>query len=367
MTAPVRLVGALAAAGLLSACSVGAVPSKESGTRKTPSVPAGGVLLRGAGATFPSPLYDEWFRRYQADHPGRVIAYDAVGSGEGIRRFLGSAVPDEERVDFGASDAALQDQEMAAVPGGALLIPLTAGSVAIAYDLPDVAADLKLSRDVVAGIFLGTITRWNDPRIARTNPGVQLPNLTVTTVVRQDSSGTTFAFTKHLDATSEAWRSQFGPATLVNWPGNSMRALGNEGVAARIKQSLGSIGYVSYEFARKVGLRVALLENRAGSFAGPGGSASAAALAEAELPDSMRVYVPDPSGPDAYPIVTLTWVLLYRSNPDARKNQALRDLFRWCLTDGQQYAAGLGYVPLPPGIVRRSMAALDEVRATARR
>jgi len=243
------------------------------------------------------------------------------------------------------------------------LIPLTAGSVALAYEVPDVTAGLRLSREACAGIFLGTIKKWNDPRIARTNPGVTLPNLTITTVVRQDSSGTTFAFTKHLDATSEAWRSQFGAATLVNWPGNSMRALGNEGVAARIKQSLGSVGYVSYEFARKIGLNVALLENRAGNFVGPTENASAAALAEAELPENMRVYVPDPSGREAYPIVTLTWVMLYRTYPDAQKNQTLHDLFKWCLTDGQQYAAGLGYIPLPPGIVRRSMAALDEVRA----
>jgi phosphate transport system substrate-binding protein len=358
-----RIATVIAAAGVLSGCSVGAVPPKESGTLKTPSVPAGGVLIRGAGATFPSVLYEEWFHRYQTNHPNSVIAYDSVGSGEGIRRFIGRTISEEEKIDFGASDAALQDAEIATVPGGALLVPLTAGSVALAYELPDLSADLRLSRDAYAGIFLGRIKNWNDPRIARTNPGVRLPNLTITTVVRQDSSGTTFAFTKHLDAASDAWRSQFGPATLVNWPGNSMRALGNEGVAARIKQSLGSVGYVSYEFARKIGLRVALLENRAGSFVGPTDQASAAALAEAELPDNLRVYVADPAGPEAYPIVTLSWVLLYRTYPDARKHQALDDLFRWCLTDGQQYAGGLGYVPLPPGIVRRSMAALDEVRA----
>jgi phosphate transport system substrate-binding protein len=355
---------ALVAAGLLAGCSAGAVPSRESGGRTTPGVPVGGTLIRGAGATFPSVLYEEWFRRYQAAHPKSVVAYDAVGTGEGIRRFIGLAVAEEEKVDFGASDAALQDAEIAKVPGGALLVPLTAGSVALAYELPDLPGDLRLSREAYAGIFLGTIRNWNDPRIARANPGVKLPNLTITTVVRQDSSGTTFAFTKHLDAISDVWRSQFGPATSVNWPGNSMRAVGNEGVAARIKQSLGSVGYVSYEFARKIGLKVALLENRAGRAVGPTEHAAAAALAEAELPDNMRAYVADPSGHDAYPIVTLTWVLLYRSYPDARKHQALHDLFRWCLTDGQQYAAGLGYIPLPPDIVRRSVAALDEIRAT---
>jgi phosphate transport system substrate-binding protein len=358
-----RIAIVVAATSLLSGCSVGAVPSKESGTRKTATVPPGGVLIRGAGATFPSVLYDDWFRRYQAEHPNRVVAYDAVGSGEGIRRFIGRAVPLDEQVDFGASDAALQDDEIARVPGGALLVPLTAGSVALAYNLPDVPGDLALSREAYAGIFLGTIGNWNDPRIARANPLVKLPNLTITTVVRQDASGTTFAFTKHLDATSEAWRSQFGPATLVNWPGNSMRALGNEGVAARISQSVGSVGYVSYEFARKMGLRVALLENRAGHLVGPDASASGAALAGVTLPESNRVYVPDPPGRDAYPIVTLTWVLLHRTYPDGRTSQTLHDLFKWCLTDGQQYAAGLGYIPLSPEIVRRSIETLDQLHA----
>ena len=359
MTAVTRAAVIVLAAGLLAGCSATSVPSKESGNRNPPVVPAGGLLIRGAGATFPSVLYQEWFRRYQADHPDRVIAYDVVGSGEGIRRFIGRALPPDERIDFGASDAALQDDQIAMVPGGARLIPLTAGSVVLAYNLPDVADDLRLSRDAYAGIFLGTIRNWNDPRIARTNPRVKLPNLTITTVVRQDSSGTTFAFTKHLDAISEAWRSQFGAATLVNWPGNSMRALGNEGIAARINQSIGSVGYVGHEFAKKLGLRAALLENRAGHLIGPTETAAAAALSEAELPDNMRVFIADPSGPEAYPIVTLTWVLLYRSYPDTRTGQTLHDLFRWCLTDGQRYASGLGYVPLPPEIVRRSLAALE--------
>src|SRR5262249_33739828 len=161
------------------------------------------------------------------------------------------------------------------------------------------------------------------------------------TVVRQDASGTTFALTKHLDATSEAWRAQYGPATLVNWPGNSMRATGNEGVATRIKQSLGSIGYVSYEFAIRAGLRTANLQNRAGYWVGPGGPASMSALAGAELPDNLRLYIPDPTPSDAYPIVTLTWVLLHAHYDDARKAEQLHDLFQWCLTDGQRYAADL--------------------------
>jgi phosphate transport system substrate-binding protein len=355
----------IAMGGLLAAaCSVGAVPGKESSIKPVRSLPPGAVSIRGAGATFPSVLYDEWFRRYQDAHPAAAIAYDAVGSGEGIRRFIGRGVKDDDRVDFGASDAAMRDDEIGMVPQGAVLVPVTAGSVVLAYELPDVPAGLKLSREAYVGIFMGAVKNWNDPRIARVNPGVKLPNLTITTVVRQDSSGTTFAFTKHLDAVSNAWRANFGPSTLVNWPGNSMRAVGNEGVAARIKQSEGAVGYLSYEFARRIGLKIALLENHAGTFVGPTEGASSAALVEAELPANMRVYVPDPSGRDAYPLVTLTWVLLYRTYTDARKAEELHDLFRWCLTDGQQLAAGLGYVPLPPAIVQRSLAALEDVRVS---
>jgi phosphate transport system substrate-binding protein len=356
-----RILVVVGIAATLNGCSAGAVPSKEGGAGPKPVAPPGGMLLQGAGATFPSVLYEKWFQLYHADHPTRVISYDAVGSGEGIRRFTGRQVTDEERVDFGASDAAMGDDEIALVPGGALLVPLTAGSVALAYNLPDLPSGLKLSREAYSAIFMGQIKNWGDTRIARTNPGVKLPDLTISTVVRQDGSGTTFAFTKHLDAIGGAWRAQYGPATLMNWPGNSMRATGNEGVAARIKQSIGSVGYVSYEFARKAGLEVALLENRAGHFVGPTGTSAAAALAGAELPDNLRLYVPDPPGPDAYPIVTLTWILLYKSYADPRKALELHDLFRWCLTDGQQYAAALGYTPLPPNIVRRSLQALDSL------
>jgi phosphate transport system substrate-binding protein len=361
-----RIAVVLGLAGILYGCSAGAVPGKETGAGPKPAVPEGGVLLQGAGATFPSVLYEKWFRLYQADHPEKLIAYDAVGSGEGLRRFIGRNVKDEERVDFGASDAAMGDDEIASVPAGALLVPLTAGNVALAYNVPDLSSPLKLSRQAYTGIFMGQIKNWSDARIARTNPGMKLPNLTIATVVRQDGSGTTFAFTKHLDAVADPWRSLYGPATLMNWPGNSMRATGNEGVAARVKQSVGSVGYVGDEFARKAGLTVALLENRAGNFVGPSETSGAAALAGAELPDNLRLYIPDPSGSDAYPIVTLTWILLYRNYADPRKAVELHDLFRWCLTEGQQYAPALGYIPLPPDIVRRSLQALDRVRLTTR-
>jgi phosphate transport system substrate-binding protein len=359
------LLLALAAGGILTACTTKGVPRKESQVKAKPAIPPGGVLLQGAGATFPSLLYLKWFSVYQAGHLQSAITYDAVGSGEGIRRFIAQNVSEDEKVDFGASDAAMRDDEIAKVPAGAILLPVTAGSVALAYNLPDVPGDLKLSRRAYAGIFLGEVKSWNDPLIARANPGVALPKLTITTVVRQDGSGTTFAFTKHLDAINDTWRSQFGPATLVNWPGISMRASGNEGVAGRIKESVGSIGYVSYEFARRIGLKVALLENRAGKYVAPSGASSSAALAGAELPENMRLYVPDPTGDESYPIVTLTWILLYRNYAEPQKFQALRELFRWCLTDGQKYAPELGYTALPANIASRSLAALDVMQVAS--
>ena len=195
-----RLLLALAVLGPLGsflACS------RQSQGKASPSIPPGGVLLRGAGATFPSPLYKKWFAAYQQSHPQTVIGYDAVGSGEGIRRFIARNVEGEDKVDFGASDAALQDNEIAQVPDGVVMLPVTAGGVVLGYNLPDVTQQLRLSRQAYAGIFLGEITNWNDPLIAAANPGVKLPKLTIVTVVRQDASGTTFAFTKHLDAISE--------------------------------------------------------------------------------------------------------------------------------------------------------------------
>jgi phosphate transport system substrate-binding protein len=318
--------------------------------------------LQGAGATFPSPLYKQWFAAYQQAHPQTVITYDSVGSGEGIRRFIGRNVSDEDRVDFGASDAALQENEISQVPDGVVMLPVTAGGVALAYNLPGAPPDLKLSRRAYAGIFLGEIKSWNDPLIAAANPGVKLPKLTIVTVVRRDASGTTFAFTKHLDAISEKWRSQYGPSTLIDWPGNAMRAKGNEGVAGLLQHSVGGLGYVGYEFAHQYGLQTALLENREGKFVQPNEENLRAALASAQMPENLRVYVPDPSGPDAYPIATFTWILLRKNYGDAAKAQAIRSLFAWSLGDGQQYAVNLGYVPLPPEVVDKARAALQTVK-----
>jgi phosphate transport system substrate-binding protein len=323
--------------------------------------PAGALLVKGAGATFPSLLYKHWFAIYQSNHPKTVISYDSVGSGEGVRRFIGKNVKEEDKVDFGASDAAMKDEEIDQVPGGALLLPVTAGSVVLAYNLPDLEGELKLSRKAYAGIFLGEIKEWNDPLIAKTNPNIKLPKLTIVAVVRQDKSGTTYAFTKHLDAVSEKWRDQHGPATLVNWPGLVMRASGNEGFAGLIQHSIGSIGYVGYEFAHRLGLPMTLLENKQGKFVKPTEQSCMAALAEVQLPDNLRVFLPDPVGADSYPIVTLTWILSHRSYDAAEKAKTIRDLFRWCLVDGQNEVPKLNYIPLPQNVTTKALAALSTI------
>jgi phosphate transport system substrate-binding protein len=325
-------------------------------------VPPGAVLLKGAGATFPSPLYKNWFATYQQKHPDTFISYDGVGSGEGVRRFTNVNVAPEEQVDFGASDAAMTDEQIARVSKGALLIPMTAGTVTVAYNLPDFDSDLKLSRTALAGIFSGEIRSWNDPRIAKSNPGVQLPKLTIVTVVRQDASGTTFAFTKHLDAISELWRSKYGPATLVNWPGNTIRAKGNEGVAGALQHAEGSIGYVGYEFARRLALKTALLENKAGRFVAPSPESASAALRGVQIPENLRIFVPDPDGPDSYPIVTMSWILAYKNYSDPKKSGILRGFFTWCLNDGQNDALALGYVPLPQTVASKSLGAVQSIQ-----
>jgi phosphate transport system substrate-binding protein len=338
----VALIGAFS-----SACSS---PSRG---ESIPAIPPGGTVIRGAGATFPSLLYKKWFAEYQNADPATVVSYDAVGSGEGVQRFIAG------KIDFGASDAAMTDQQIAEVPKGVIMLPATAASVVLAYNLPDFQGELRLSRKAYTGIFLGDITNWNDPAIAASNPGVRLPKLTIAVVVRHDGSGTTFAFTKHLDAISETWRARYGAATLVGWPSHAMQASGNENVAGRIQQSVGSIGYVGYEFAQRLGLRMARLENKEGNFVRPDGNSARAALAAVDLPENLRVFAPDPSGRDAYPIVTFSWILLYRHYDDPSKAKAVHDLLRWCLRDGQQFAPALGYIQLSQNVTSRALSALD--------
>lgn len=342
----------------LSACSGN---GRGPGGQAKVEAPPGGVLVRGAGATFPALLYKSWFSTYQKEHPKVAIDYDVVGSGEGVRRFVGKEVDPDDQVDFGASDAAMTDKELAEVPDGVLMVPMTAGSLVLAYNLPGFTAELRLSRKAYEGIFLGDITKWDDPVIATANPGVKLPHLEVAVVVRSDRSGTTFAFTNHLSAMSDAWRTQHGASTAGSWPANVMRVPGNEGVAGRIKLAEGAIGYVNYGSAIQADLPMATLENKAGTFVKPTPESGTDTLASTELPENMRVFMPDPSGVDAYPIVTFSWILLHRNYADRAKAEALGALLRWCLLDGQRFGPDLGYVPLPPAVVSKALVAVDGV------
>ena len=312
------------------------------------------VTLQGTGATFPAPLYQKWFTEYNKAHPNVEINYQALGSGAGIKQFQ------QGLVNFGASDAAMTDEQMAAVKQGVVLIPMTAGSVVLAYNLTEGPSEVKLSRAALVGIFLGKITQWNDPEIAKANAGATLPATKVTVVTRSDGSGTTFVFTNHLGATSDDWAKGPGKGTTVNFP-VGVAGKGNTGVAALIKETPGAIGYVEYGYAVQTGMPMATLENKAGNYIKPSLEAGKAALASVELPANRRAWIPDPPAANAYPIVSYTWLLCYKKYDDQKVLDALKSIITYGLTDGQKFSTDLGYIPLPAGVISDDQKALGEI------
>jgi phosphate transport system substrate-binding protein len=316
------------------------------------------VRLRGSGASFPFPLYGLWFKEYGKAHRNVVIDYQAKGSGAGIRDFV------NKTVDFAASDAAMTDEEMAEVAGGVQLLPMTAGSIVLAYNLPGGPKELKLSREAYSKIFLGQVTKWNDPAIAQANPDAKMPDTDITVVRRADSSGTTFVFTQHLSTISEAWKNGPGTGTTVNWPSSDkfIASPKNDGVAATIKQTPGAIGYIEYGFAELGKLPVAALENKSGRFIKPTLESGQAALAGVDLPPDLRAWLPDPDGEGAYPIVTYTWMVFYKKYDDPKKAETIRDIVKYCLTDGQKMSGKMGYIPLPDNVVQVVSTALDNIQ-----
>ena len=303
------------------------------------------VRLTGSGASFPFPLYSAWFKSFSNTSKGVSVDYQAKGSGAGIQDFI------NHTVDFAASDAAMTDEEIAKVPGGVQLLPMTGGEIALAYNVAGVKG-LKLPRDVYAGIFLGKVTKWSDPKIKAANPGASLPDQDITVVRRADSSGTTFVFTTHLAAISDEWKKGPGIGTTVKWPGSDkfVASPKNDGVAATLRQTPGAIGYVEYAFAKFAKLEMASLQNKAGQYVTPGGKGGEEALASVKLPADLRAWLPDPEGAHAYPIATYTWLLLYKKNADPKKAAALRELVDYCLSEGQKVSAQMGYIPLPDTI-----------------
>jgi phosphate transport system substrate-binding protein len=317
------------------------------------AAPLSAQQLSGAGATFPAPLYQRWSVEYNKQVPAVKVNYQSVGSGAGVKNFIQGVV------DFGASDAAMSDEEMARSPRGAVLVPATAGSVVLAYNLPGVTG-LKLSRAALAGIFLGTIKKWNDPAIAAANPGLTLPATPITVAYRSDGSGTTYVFTQHLAAISPEFDDQIGFDKSVVFP-VGIGGKGNEGVTALIKQTPGTIGYVEYGFAEQNKIPMAAIENKSGNFVAPTAESGAAALASIELPENLRAWPVDTAAPDGYPISSFTWLLLYKKYDDPAKLKALKDFVTYALTEGQTLATSLGYIPLPESVVAKANAALGTV------
>jgi phosphate transport system substrate-binding protein len=309
------------------------------------------IKLKGAGATLPAPLYRKWFKAYNRAHPNIQVEYKSVGSSSGVKSFM------ERTVDFAASDTGMKPEDMAQVEGGVQLLPMTGGAVVLAYNLRDIP-DLRLSRNAYVGIFNGTVTKWNDPLIVKANPHVNLPDQPIHVIVRADGSGTTYVFTKHLSAISPQFEKSVGADSLPKW-NFRMRAAGNEGVTESIMTTPGAIGYVEYSYAYSEGVPMAVLENKAGNYVAPAVDSAEAALRPAEVPPDMIVWVSDPPATDAYPIVTYTWIVVYKGYDNKEKLDALKGLIGYGLTDGQKESAALGYVPLPAAVAAKAKAAVD--------
>lgn len=335
-----RLVGAVAATlALLAGCS---------------GSPSTAVSLTGAGATLPYPVYSKWFHVYH-QRTGHQINYQSIGSGAGIKQYsLGT-------VDFGASDSPMTDAEIAAVAGDVVHVPTVLGAVVLTWNLPGIDT-LRLDGATIADIFLGRITRWNDPRLAALNPDLTLPDQDLLVVHRSDGSGTTFVFTDYLAKVSPDWQDEVGRGKAVNWP-VGLGGKGNEGVTQQIKQVSGTLGYVESVYASANQLPRALIRNAAGAFVAPSLAAvSAAADVDLAADTDFRLSVTNSPASDAYPIVSLTWLLIHRTPDDSAARAALRDFLMWMVTpEAQQMAAALEYAPLPAAVADRVRQRLTEL------
>jgi len=311
------------------------------------------VNLVGAGATFPAPLYQRWFSDISSGTKNLQIDYQAVGSGAGVERFV------QGLVQFGASDVAMKDEEISKVANGVLMLPMTAGSIVLAYNVPDLA-ELKLSQQNLVDIFSGKITNWNDPLLATDNPGVKFPDLPIQVVYRSDGSGTTGVFTKNLSAMSEDWKNSVGEGKTVQWP-VGIGAKGNDGVTAQINQAPGAIGYIEYGYAKSANLKMADLQNKAGNFVKPSDESVAKTLESVELPEDLRAFITNPEGADSYPIVTYSWILAYQKYDKPEVAKSVEAMIQYGLTEGQKVSPELGYVPLPLAVVKKVAAKADQI------
>jgi phosphate transport system substrate-binding protein len=321
------------------------------------TVQAQTVQIDGAGATFPYPIYSKWFSEYNKLHPNVQINYQSIGSGGGIRQLT------NQTVFFGASDGPMTDAQLKAAPDAVLHFPTVLGGVVPVYNIPGVTADLRFTGDTLAQIYLGKITKWNDPALAKENPGVQLPASDITVVHRADGSGTTYIFVDYLSKVSPEFKQKVGVGTSVEWP-VGVGGKGNPGVAGLVKQTPGAIGYVELIYALQNKIPYGYVRNRAGAYvrATLDSVTEAAAGASAAMPADFRVSITDAPGKGAYPIASFTWLLIYQHPKDAVRAKTLVDFVKWALTDGQKYCADLGYAPLPAAVVKLEQAALKKIQ-----
>jgi phosphate transport system substrate-binding protein len=315
------------------------------------------VQIDGAGATFPYPIYSKWFAEYNKFHPEIQINYQSIGSGGGIRQLTA------ETVFFGASDGPMTEEQLKGAPGAILHLPTVLGAVVPIYNIPGVGAELKFSGGLLSDIYLGKVVKWNDPAIARLNPGLSLPATDIAVVHRSDGSGTTYIWVDYLSKVSPEFKGKVGVSTSVNWP-TGVGGKGNEGVAGLVKQTPGSIGYVELIYAIQNKISYGSVQNRDGKFlrASLDGVTAAAVGAAKAMPSDFRVSITDAPGAEAYPISSFTWLLFYENPKDKAKAKIMVDFTKWALNDGQKYCGDLGYAPLPRQVVELEMEALKKIK-----
>ncbi len=330
-----RLLGALLVAGLTTTASAQ-------------------MTINGAGATFPYPIYSKWFDAYAKVDPSARFNYQSIGSGGGQKQILA------QTVDFGASDGPMSDENLAKAPGKLLHIPTVAGAVVIAYNLAN-SPTLRLDGPAIADIFLGKVTKWNDPRVAAMNPGVQLPDQDIVVVHRSDGSGTTYIFTDYLSKVSPEWKQKVGTNTAVSWP-TGLGGKGNEGVSGQVKQTPNSIGYVELIYAIQNKMPYADVKNQAGKFVKATLDSVTAALATAEIPDDFRFSMTNAPGADAYPVAGATWLLVYQQQKDHAKGEKLVQFLKWAESEGEKMAKDLDYAPLPETVRQRVLKEIDTIK-----
>jgi phosphate transport system substrate-binding protein len=339
----IRCYSSLAATGLLILMGV--------------ALAAQTIKINGAGATFPYPIYSKWFSEYNKLKPNVEINYQSIGSGGGIRQIT------NQTVFFGATDGPMTEEQLLAAPGRILHLPTVLGADVPVYNIPGVDASLKFSGPLLADIFLGKVTKWNDQALIKLNPGVQLPSTDITVVHRSDGSGTTYIWVDYLAKVSPEWKQKVGVATSVNWP-TGVGGKGNEGVAGLVRQTPGSIGYVELIYALQSKIRYGAVQNMAGEFveANVQSVTAAAAAAASNMPKDFRVSITNPPGKAVYPIASFTWLLLYENPKDKQQGRIFVAFVKWMLTDGQTFAAQLGYAPLPDAVVKMELDTLAKIK-----